>query len=483
MPLKEKTVHGAKWVMIDNFFSLGVVFLISIVLARLLTPADYGLIGMTVIFTAILNVFVEGGLSASLIRSRNVTQKDFTTVFYFNLAVCLICYLLIYFGAPAIAFFYKQPVLTNVIRLSSLSLIINGLSIVQHTIRVKEINFKIQAIISIISHTIGGITGIALAYNGFGVWSIVWQTLVKSTISTSLFWLTSKWRPRLYFSKRIFFRHFRFGIHILKSNLMMAVVDNFYYLVIGKFYAPALLGQFTRAEAFINLFTKNIYNVSHRIVFPVLCSINNDRERLHTVFYKFMAVISFVSAYFTFMLVAVSDNFIPFIIGPQWNTAVIYLKILATGAFFFPLRTQNIQLANVLGRSDLFVKAIAFQRTLTVCIAITGALTNIEVLVYGYTVSSVCSYIYNAYQINKVTGIHFGKQMKLILSCNWITFILAFVVFLLGLVLNYEYGINFLIQFVVACILSFVAFETLKPAVYMEVKSIVVDEIVKIIKR
>jgi len=481
MSLKQKTIQGAKWAMMENFLDLGVSFLITLVLARLLTPADYGLIGMTLIFMVFLNVFVESGLSASLIRSKNITQKDLSTVFYFNLAVCFVCYLLLYIGAPFIADFYKQPVLINIVRVSGLSLIISGLSSVQNAIRIKEINFKIQAKISIVGNILGGITGITLAYNGFGVWSIVWQTLVKSIINTSLLWLTSEWRPHRYFSKIILFRHFRFGMNILKSNLFMTIADNFYYLVIGKFYSSSLLGQYTKAETFINLFTKNIYNVAHRVVFPVLCSINDDMLRLHAVFYKFMAAISFVSAYFTFMFIAVSDNFIPFVIGPQWGTAIIYMKALATGAFLFPIRTQNIQLANVLGHSDVFVKAITFQRTLTILIAIAGAFTCIEVLVYGYSVSSICSYIYNARLIKNISGINIGSQIKLILSCNWLTFILAAAVYLSGLVLNFGYGINFLIQFAMALILSLIVFETLKPKVYVEIKSIIIKEIKHVI--
>ena len=482
-PLKEKTITGFKWVIIENTLDLGIVFLISVILSRILTPADYGLVGMTVIFALILKVFVDGGLRSSLIRYRIVTQKDFTTVFYFKFVISIVCYLLLFFCAPLIAIFYKQPVLTNIVRLSSLSLIINTLSTIHHTICTKEINFKTPTIIGIVSNISGGGVGIALAYNGFGVWSLVWQALIKSSVSTSLFWFAIKWRPRWYFSKRLFFRHFRFGMNILKSNLIMHIVDNFNTLVIGKYYSPALLGQFSRAEAFVNLFSKGLFAVSHRIMYPVLCSINNDQARLNAVFNKFMAIISFFTAYLTFMLVAVSDNFIPLIIGNQWGISIVYLKIIALGAFFYPIRTQNIYYANVLGRSDLFAKAIAFQRTLTIVIAIIGAFTYIEVLVYGYTVSSICSYIYNTLQIKKVTGIHLGSQMKLILSCNWVTFILAIFIYLLGLTLHYDHSINFLIQFFVAILLSFAAFETLKPKVYLEIKSILVAESVKLFKR
>lgn len=482
MSLKEKTINGAKWVIIDNFLNIGISFFISIILARLLTPAYYGLIGMSAVFISILNVFVSSGLGKSLIRCRNVSQKDFSTVFYFNLVVCIVCYILLYIGAPLIADFYKEPVLKNIVRISGLSLIISGLSLVQNVIRIREINFKIQAKISTISNIIGGITGIILAFKGFGVWSIVCQTLTRSIMNTSQYWITSKWRPKWYFSKKIFFRHFSYGINILKSNLIISVVDNVYSLVIGRYYSPSLLGQYSRAESFINLPTKNIQLTANSVFFPVLCSINNNMERLRAVFNRLMAIISFVSAYLIFMFVAVSDNFIPFVIGPQWGIAIVYVKFLMIGAFLYPLKSQNIQLINVLGRSDIYVKAVSFQRTLTIITAIIGIFTSIWVLVCGYSVLGVCSYIYNAYQVKKVAGIDIGVQLKMILNCNWITFTLASIVYILGLSLNYGYCINFLIQFIMALVLSFVTFETIKPKVYLEVKNIILEEFKKLSK-
>ncbi|MDL2264906.1 lipopolysaccharide biosynthesis protein [Parabacteroides sp. OttesenSCG-928-G21] len=481
--LKEKAIHGTKWAMIDSFLNISVSFVISLILARLLTPNDYGLIGMTNILIVILNVFVSSGLGSSLIRTRNISQKDYSTIFFFNIVICIVAYIILFGLAPFVAQIYDQPILKKTTRVLGLSLIINGLSIVQSSIRTKQINFKIQAKITIVGTVSGGIFGIILAYNEFGVWSIVGQTILRSTIVTSLFWLTSEWRPIWYFSKKIFQRHFSYSINILKSNLAIAIIDNFYYLIIGKFYSAATLGQYTRAETFVNLFTKNIQMLAHTVGFPTLCSINNDKEAVKIVFKKIMTSLSFFSCLCIFMFVAISDNFIPFTIGEQWNTSIIYLKILSIGAFFYPIKSQNIQLVNVFGRSDIYKKAVVFQRILTIVFAVIGIFTNILVLVWGYSIVNICSYFYNSIQVKRIIKISIREQIYQIIKVNWITILISLLIFLIGVNLNFGHGINLLIQLLIAFFLSITIFEKTKHEIYMYSKKIILSELSKIIKK
>jgi len=479
MSLKEKAIHGTKWAMIDNLLTLGISFVISLILARLLTPADYGLVGMTTVFTAILNVFVTGGFGSSLIRARNISQKDFSTIFYFNLLVCILAYVLLFLSAPFIASFYNQPILNDIIKVLGLSLILNGLSVVQTAIRTKQINFKIQAQISAIANIISGIIGITLAYNGFGVWSIVWQILSKSTISTGLFWVTSKWKPAWYFSKKILKRHLNYSMHILKSQITISITNNIFYFVIGKYYSPSTLGLYSRAESFVNLFSKNIELTINKTSFSILCSVNDDKEKLIRVFNEFLLLTSFISAFLTLNFTAVSDNFIPATIGDKWITAAYYMKILSISAFFYPINTMNIRIANVVGRPDIFTKAISFQRILLIACAIIGVCTNIEVMLYGTVFVSICTYINNSLKIKQLVNISISEQIFSIIKTSLPSVIGAVIIWFIGYLLPFNEIVNLVIQLSIGAIGYLVYFEGLKNEHYLKIKDIIVNFILK----
>ncbi|MDR2149068.1 MAG: lipopolysaccharide biosynthesis protein [Tannerella sp.] len=484
MSLKEKAIHGAKWAMIDKVLNYGGSFVISLALARLLTPSDYGLIGMVYIFIVLSDVFISSGLGHSLIRTKDTTQKDYSTVFIFNVIACIIIYFILFFTSPFIASFFNQPVLIEVLRVSGLSIIIYGFSVVQTTIRCKEINYKIQAQISIVGTVISGVIAIIMAYEGFGVWSLVAQQLIKAFASTVLYWITSNWRPAWVFSKEHFKKHWSYGFSMLRLDITIVFFDNLYTIVIGKYYSAAMLGQFSRAKNFTDLSSSIIYRVlSNGVSFPVLCKVNDNLEELKRLFQRFMKLIVFLSCTSTFFFVAVSDSFIPFVIGHQWMLAIKFVKIISISAFLFPINTYTISIAKVIGKPNVFANAILFQRLLIVPAVVIGIFTNIEILVWSTVVTAIFSLFYNSFKVRQMLNITIREQLIVIFRVVTIPLFCAVVMYMIWLLMPaaIELGYILLTQLLVGFGLFFGLCQWKKQKEYLELKLILLKELKKII--
>lgn len=471
--------------MIDNIMNLGGSFIISLVLARLLTPEDYGLIGMINVFIILSTVFTSSGFSQSIIRTNNATQKDYSTVFIFNIIVCFTAYFLLFISAPFIAAFFKQPILSDILRVFGLIVIISGFSLVQTAIRVKDLNYKIQAQISIFGTLTGGIIAIIMAWKGSGVWSLVAQQLIKSFLSTVLYWITSKWRPVILFSKEHFKKHWNFSITLLRNDLTIVIFDNLYNLVIGKFYSAALLGQFSRAKQFTDLSSSSIYRVlSNGVSYPVLCRVSDNAVELKRIFQKFMRLIVFISCTSTFFFVAVSDSFIPFIIGYQWMLAVKFVKIIFISAFLFPINTYNISIAKVIGKPRIFANAVLFQRLLIIPTVVIGIFTNVEILVWGTAITSLFSLFYNSLKVRQILQIPLKEQFSSIISVVTIPLICAIMMYCIWLLLpSVHLGYTLGLQLVTGVTLLIGLCEWRKQKEYSELKFLMIKEFRKMIRK
>jgi teichuronic acid exporter len=278
--LKQKTVGAISWSFVESIAARGVQFVIGIVLARLLFPEQFGLIGMLMIFIAVSQSFLDSGFGAALIQKKKVTQADFCSVFYFNILVGFVAAGLLCLSAPWIAAFYKQPILTPLMRMLSLTIVINSFGMIQGTILVKQINFKTQTKVTLISSAIASITGITLAALGFGVWSLVVQQISASLFSTVCLWLCSPWRPALIFSFNALRKMFGFGYRMLFVGLLNQIFDNIYLIVIGKLFSAADLGFFTRAKTLNDVPSQTLSEMTVRVTFPVFSSIQDDPDRL-----------------------------------------------------------------------------------------------------------------------------------------------------------------------------------------------------------
>ena len=278
--LKNKAVKGVGWSFIDNIANSGITFLIGLVLARLLTPKEYGIMAMITIFIAISNSIIDSGFSSALIRKTDIKRVDYNTVFFFNLIIGVILYILLFLCAPIISSFFKEPILIPVTRIIGIVLIINSLGIIQRTIMVKEIDFRTQTKISLIASLSSGGIGVGMAFYGCSIWSLVGQQLSRQFLNTLFLWIYNSWRPVLEFSIDSFKNLFGFGSKLLFVSLIDTIYKNIYYIVIGRFYTPVQLGQYTRAEQFNTIFSSNLTAIVQRVSYPVLSSIQEENVRL-----------------------------------------------------------------------------------------------------------------------------------------------------------------------------------------------------------
>ena len=278
--LKQKTISGLIWSFIDSIAGQGISFIVGIILARLLSPKEFGLIGMLTIFIAISQSFIDSGFRQALIRKQDCTQTDYSTVFYFNIAVGVAFYILLFAFANSISNFFHEPVLKELIKVLGLALIINSFTMIQSTLLTKRIDFKLQAKISIIASLISGIISIYMAYTGLGVWSLVALTLIKYATNSILLWYWNKWKPALLFSKKSFKELFSFGSNLLVSGLIDTIYRNIYYVIIGKYFTAVELGYYTRAEQFQSLPSANLQGIIGRVSYPVLSTLQHDLPKL-----------------------------------------------------------------------------------------------------------------------------------------------------------------------------------------------------------
>lgn len=410
--LKQKTVKGVLWSTLERFSVQGVQFIIMIVMARLLTPHDYGLIGMLAIFLAVAQSLIDSGFSQALIRKQNRTEVDNSTVFYFNLVVSGALYAIFFITAPFVAEFYNTPELCLVMRIVCLGIIFNSLAVVQRALLTINIDFKTQAKASFISAIISGGVGISMAYAGFGVWALVCQQLINLGMNTTLLWIFSKWRPIGIYSWKSFHELFSFGSKLLASGLLETLYRNIYTIVIGKIFSASSLGHYTRAQQFSEFPSSNVTGIIQRVTYPVLCEIQDDEVRLASVYRRFLKLSAFVVFPLMIGLSAVANPFIYIAIGSQWIFCSQILQILCFSMMWYPIHAINLNLLQVRGRSDLFLRLEIIKKVTGVLVLACTAPFGLIVMCYGQVFNSVLSLVINTYYTGKLINVGFLKQMK-----------------------------------------------------------------------
>lgn len=410
--LKKQTINGIIWSGIERFSVQGIQFLIMIIMARLLTPKDYGLIGMLTVFIAIAQTFIDSGFSQALIRKQNRTETDNSTVFYFNIGVGICIYILFYIIAPFISKFYDTPELTAIMRVISLGIIFNSLAVVQRALLTIRIDFKTQAKASLIAVILSGITGITMAYKGFGVWAIIAQQLTSLSLSTLLLWIFAKWRPKGTFSIDSFRELFTFGSKLLISGILETLYRNIYLIIIGKLFTASKLGYYTRAQQFSDFPSLNLTGIFQRVTYPILCKIQDDKEKLAQAYRKFLRVSAFIIFPLMIGLSAVAEPFILLLLKEQWHFAIIILKIICFAAMWYPIHAINLNLLQVEGRSDLFLRLEVIKKIVSIIILCLTIPLGLIAMCYGQIASSLISLIVNTYYTGKLINVGFIRQMK-----------------------------------------------------------------------
>lgn len=429
--LKSTATKGILWSAVERFSVQGVQFVIMIIMARLLTPEDYGLIGMLAVFLAVSQSLIDSGFSQALIRKQNRTEIDNSTVFYFNIIVSVVLYLILFISAPFVSDFYDTPQLTPIMRVVCLSVIINSLAVVQRAHLTINIDFKTQAKASLIAAVISGIVGISLAYTGYGVWSLVWQQLLNLGINTFLLWFFSKWRPILAYSWNSFRELFSFGSKLLFSGLLDTLYRNIYPIVIGKLFSASTLGHYTRAHHFSEFPSSNVTGILQRVTYPILCKLQNDDERFSNVYRKFLKLSAYTIFPLMMGLAGVSKSFIKISIGSQWDFCAELLIIICFSMMWYPIHAINLNLLQVKGRSDLFLRLEIIKKILGVTMLVITSPFGLVVMCYGQIVNSFIALIINTYYTGKLINVGFIRQMHdlfptLVLSVSMFVLIMLF---------------------------------------------------------
>jgi len=477
--IKEKTVTGILWSFIDNFSSLGISFIVGLVLARLLSPKEFGLIGMVTIFIAISNSFINSGFSQALIKKKNCSETDYSTVFFFNLTVGLFFYFLLFVSAPFIGVFFKQPLLIQIVRILGLSLTIDSLTIIQRTTLTKRVDFKLQTKITVIASVASGVISIWLAYSGFGVWSLVTKTLIQEGVSSFLLWLFNRWRPMLVFSKQSFKELFSFGSKLLVSGLIDTIYRNVYYLVIGKYFSAQELGFYTRADQFKELPSSNINGIVSRVSYPVLAQLQDDKVRLKSGYKNIIKTTMLITFILMIGLAAVAEPMIITLIGEKWRSSIIYLQMLCFVGMFYPLHSLNLNMLIVNGRSDLFLKLEIIKKTLAIPTIIIGIFWGIKIMILGMLANTLIAYYLNSYWSGQYINYSIKEQIKDIFPSLIVALTIGFAVYIISVVLPLAYPIILTIQITVGGILALGICELFKLDAYLEIKTIVLSKITK----
>lgn len=410
--LKEKTVKGVVWSSIDRFSTQGIQFVFSILIARLLLPSDYGVVAMLSIFMAVSQTFIDSGFGTALIRKIDRTETDFSTVFYFNIIVGFFFYAILWLVSPYIAAFYNIPLLEDVTRVIALSFVFSSFSGIQGAKLAIDIDFKTNAKISLTVTLLTGFAGLWMAYRGYGVWALAIQQVFSSFLRTVLLWAFVRWMPKLVFSWRSFREMFSFGSRLLASALLNTIYNNVYTLIIGKVFSSSALGLYSRASSLAQYPSSNITNVLQGVTFPVLSAIQNEPERLANAYKRFLRLAAFIVFPLMTGLAAVADPLIRIVLTDKWEGTIYLLQIVCFSMMWYPVHAINLNLLQVKGRSDFFLKLEIIKKIQGVTILCVTIPMGIVVMCYGQIVGSLLSLVYNTYYTKKLIGYGYIAQMK-----------------------------------------------------------------------
>ena len=477
--LKSKTIKGTAWSAADAFLGQGVTFLVGIVLARMLSPDEYGLIGICLIFNTVLSGIVDSGFSNALIRKKDCTDVDYNTMFVTNLTISIVLYALLFVSSPLVSQFFNRYELTSLIRVTGLVLLANALSITQITILTKRIDFKTKTKASLVSAIASGIIGIAMAFMGFGVWALVGQILSKQILYTICLWVLNKWWPSFTFSLKSFHYMWGFGWKLLVSGLLNNIWNQLYQVVVGKFYSPATLGQYTRGQEYASIFSSNLTSIIQRVSYPVLSEIQDDKHRMVEGYRRVIKMTMFVTAICMISLGAVAEPLIYCLIGPQWHEAATYLPLICISMSLYPLHSINLNMLQVLGRSDIFLYLEILKKIIGILPICIGIFVDIYWMLIASILIGFVSLYLNSWYTGKALGYTFWKQLRDIAPSFGVAFTIALSVFFFKYLPISNWGI-LPMQIIVGVIVGIVTCRIINIEEYKEINTIIAKSLNRI---
>lgn len=472
--LKNKTIKGTLWSATDAFLGQGVTFIVGLILARLLSPEEYGLIGIVTIFTTVMLGVVDCGFSNALIRKLKVTNEDYNTLFYFNFVVSLVMYSLLHLSAPLIALFFERPLLVELIRVMGLLLVFQAISIVQYTILSRNVDFKTKAKASAISAVLSGVIGVSMAFMGYGVWSLVAQQLSRQLIVSVCLWYFNRWWPKLLFSVGSLKYMWGFGWKLLISGLLDRVWGQLYQTVVGKCYSPSTLGQYSRSKEYAGIFSNNLTSIVQRVSYPVLAQIQDDKTRMVSGYRKIIKITMFITAIVMISMGAVADPLVYCLIGPQWHQAATFLPLICLSMSLYPLHSINLNMLQVQGRTDIFLYLEIIKKILAIGPICIGIFVDIYLMLICSLVLGMICFFLNSYYTGRSLGYSSWMQLKDVAPSYGVAFSIAIAVYFFKFV-PFSYWIVLPIQCLVGVCAFFIICTYFKLPEYIEIKSIVCD--------
>ena len=415
-PIKQKTTNGLKWSAIERIATQAIQLVVMLILGRMLGPEAFGLVGMLAIFIAISQTFVDSGFSSALIRKQDRSEADYATTFYFNIVVSLSCYVLLFICAPYIADFYHQPELINLTRVLGIVILVNAFAVVQRTRLTVAMDFKTQAKASLLSVSCSTIITLILAYYNFGVWALVGQTLSFAIFNVILFNVLDPWLPKCGFSKASFKELFGFGSKLLASAILATIYENIYQIIIGKLFNAGQLGLFTQAKNLSSMPAMTLTAIIQRVTYPMMSQIQNDKQALDKAYLLTLRLSAVVISPLIIGLGLVAKPLLTVLLGQEWQSAAELMTILCVGYMLYPIHAINLNLLQVKGRSDLFLKLEIIKKIIVTLVLVITVPLGIKAICIGMVIQSYLALLINTYYTGKLSSLTMLKQFKALIS-------------------------------------------------------------------
>jgi len=426
---KKSVITSLVWKLLERSGTQGIQFIVTIILARLLLPEEFGLIVLLTVFIAISSVFVQSGFNTALIQKKKVDEIDYSSVFYLSLGVAALLYLVLYFSSPFIANFYNEPKLVLVLRVLSITLFFGAINSIQIAIVSKNMQFKKLFSSSIGSVIVSGVIGVWMAYAGFGVWALVAQQLTSQISTTLILWFTVKWRPELVFSVNRIRVLFSFGWKLLVSSLLDTIYMNLRNLIIGKIFTPSILGYYNRGEQFPKLIVSNINGSIQSVMLPTLSSYQDDKKRVKELVRRSIVTSSFIMFPMMIGMAVIAEPLVSLILTDKWLPAVPFLQIFCASYALWPIHTANLQAINALGRSDIFLKLEVVKKVIGLIVLVISIPFGVYAMALGVLVTGIISSFINSYPNSKLINYSFLEQWKDVIPSLLLSLIMGIIIY------------------------------------------------------
>lgn len=429
---RNKAASSLFWSFFETFGSQGVQFIIGVILARLLTPENYGLIGVLAIFIGIAAVLVDSGFKISIIRSKELSPEDCSTIFYLNLTVSFTISLVFYISSSYIAAYFSKPELGDIVKVFATLPLINGFGLVQSALLIKELKFKSHAKISILANCISGLISILLAMNAFSYWALVWKAVSMAIIYNCLIWYYGKWKPKLFFSLRVLKKHFHFGSKLLLTGIVDSFFDNIYSLIFGKYFSMKDLGFFTRGKGYADLATTSISVAIQKVNTPLLSHVNTDHENVFSTYTKLLRSSSLLVFSANALLFSIAKPLILLLLGDKWLEAIQYLQILTLSGMIYSILNSNSSFLEVMGRSDLILKNTLIGRPIQVAILILTIQADSIAIAWGIVLHYFIMLLISFYIVSLVSEKKISLLFKPLIEPMMIASLMGIAVYFTG---------------------------------------------------